>query len=95
MHHPRDRKYWRTLTPLPGRLVAGRPLSQAQDRGNAYEPVRGSDWARLLPERYHERMIFMTVLRGIAWLGDWSKVLGYMVGTKPAFFCFVYAEVIV
>jgi hypothetical protein len=40
-----------------------------------YEPIRGSDWARLLPERYHERMIFMTVLRGIAWLGDWSKVL--------------------
>jgi len=39
-------------------------------------------------------MIFMTVLRGIAWLGDWSKVLRYMVGTKPAFFCFVYAEVI-
>ena len=40
-------------------------------------------------------MIFMTVLRGIAWLGDWSKVLRYMVGTKPAFFCFMYAEVIV
>jgi len=35
----------------------------------------------------------MIYLRGIAWLGDWSKVRSSINGgIKPAFFCFVFAE---